>query len=270
MAAYALYRNRGDGTFEDATEACWPRRRPRLADLGRLRRPRQRRRPRPLRLPLPRLGRRDPRALPASVPPGQHGLSAAPVPVAARSPLPQRRRPVRRRDRARPGSSIRTAAGWACSRRTWTTTASSISSSPTTRRPTSSSATSAASASRRSASTSGVAANASGGYQAGMGVACGDLDGDGRPDLAVTNFYGESTSLLPQPRPRPLRRPVGRGRPGRAEPLPARLRRRPSPTLNNDGRLDLLTANGHVNDLSPRLPVCHAVAAVPRRCRGPA
>src|SRR5262249_13595270 len=33
---------------------------------------------------------------------------------------------------------------------------------------------------------SGVAGNASGGYQAGMGVACGDLDGDGLPDLAVT------------------------------------------------------------------------------------
>ena len=42
----------------------------------------------------------------------------------------------------------------------------------------------------------GMAGNAEGGYQAGMGVACGDLDGDGLPDLAVTNFYGESTTFF--------------------------------------------------------------------------
>ena len=61
--SYALYRNRGDGTFEDVTDRAGPGRRPRLADLGGLRRPRQRRRPRPLRLPLPRLGRRRTPAL---------------------------------------------------------------------------------------------------------------------------------------------------------------------------------------------------------------
>ena len=107
----------------------------------------------------------------------------------------------------------------------------------------------------------------SGGYQAGMGVACGDLDGDGRLDLAVTNFYGESTTLLPQPGAGPLRRPHGRGRAWRP----------PSRYLlgfgvafldaNNDGRLDLLTANGHVNDHRPLVPLRDAAAALPGRAR---
>ena len=42
---------------------------------------------------------------------------------------------------------------------------------------------------------SGLATSATGGYLAGMGVACGDYDGDGRLDVAVTNFFGESTTL---------------------------------------------------------------------------
>ena len=93
--SYALYRNQGDGTFEDATEAAGPGRRPRLADLGRLRRPRRRRRPRPLRLPLPRLGRRAPAALPRPRRPGRLRLL----------------RPARLRRRCPTTSSATTAAG---------------------------------------------------------------------------------------------------------------------------------------------------------------
>jgi enediyne biosynthesis protein E4 len=99
----------------------------------------------------------------------------------------------------------------------------------------------------------GVAGNASGVYQAGMGAAAADLDGDGLIDLAVTNFYGESTTFY---------RNLGDGAFTDATtgiglavasrhllgfglvPLDA----------NNDGRLDLASANGHVNDLRPNYP----------------
>ena len=42
----------------------------------------------------------------------------------------------------------------------------------------------------------GAAASADGFYKSGMGIACGDLDGDGTLDLAVTNFFGESTTFF--------------------------------------------------------------------------
>jgi tetratricopeptide (TPR) repeat protein len=101
--------------------------------------------------------------------------------------------------------------------------------------------------------TAGVAGNASGGFQAGMGVACADLDGDGRPDLAVTNFYNESTSFF---------RNLGRGFFG--EESAAIGLAGPSRYLlgfgivffdaDNDGWLDLMTANGHVHDGRPQYP----------------
>lgn len=100
---------------------------------------------------------------------------------------------------------------------------------------------------------SGVAANATGGYQAGMGVACGDLDGDGRPDLAVTNFFGESTTYYKN---------LGAGL--FADRTAAVGLAAPSRYLlgfgvafldaDDDGRADLLTANGHVVDERPEAP----------------
>jgi tetratricopeptide (TPR) repeat protein len=97
---------------------------------------------------------------------------------------------------------------------------------------------------------SGLAANANGGYQAGMGIACGDFDRDGLIDLAVTNFYGESTTFYHN---------LGGGRfsdhtavIGLAAPSRYLLGFGVAfLDVNNDGRLDLLSANGHVTDYRP-------------------
>ncbi|MFO0889552.1 MAG: FG-GAP-like repeat-containing protein [Isosphaeraceae bacterium] len=99
----------------------------------------------------------------------------------------------------------------------------------------------------------GVAANSSGTYQAGMGVACGDLDGDGRVDLSVTNFYNESTSFF---------RNLGDGffadRTGEINlALPSRHLLGFGIVFldaDNDGRRDILTANGHIHDGRPQYP----------------
>ena len=99
----------------------------------------------------------------------------------------------------------------------------------------------------------GVASSGNGTYQASMGVAHGDADGDGRPDLAKTNFYAESTTLY-----------QNRGEGIFTDETAASGIGRPSRFLlgfgaafldaNNDGWLDLATANGHVNDLTPEVP----------------
>jgi len=101
--------------------------------------------------------------------------------------------------------------------------------------------------------TSGLAGNGKGGYQAGMGVACGDLDGDGRPDLAVTNFYNESMTFYHN---------LGNGifvdhtaAIGLAVPTRYRLGFGTAfLDVNNDGHLDLAAANGHVDDYRPEIP----------------
>jgi enediyne biosynthesis protein E4 len=93
----------------------------------------------------------------------------------------------------------------------------------------------------------GVAGSAQGGYQAGMGVACGDLDGDGRPDLMVTNFYGEGTTLYQN---------LGEGLfADRSSASGIGLASRyllgfgiALADVTNDGLLDVMITNGHVND----------------------
>jgi enediyne biosynthesis protein E4 len=97
---------------------------------------------------------------------------------------------------------------------------------------------------------SGVACSATGLFQAGMGTAVGDLDRDGLPDLVVTNFYGESTSFF---------RNMGKAM--FADQTSAIGLAGPSRYLlgfgvvlfdaNNDGRLDLAQTNGHVVDNRP-------------------
>jgi tetratricopeptide (TPR) repeat protein len=100
---------------------------------------------------------------------------------------------------------------------------------------------------------SGLAVNANGGFQAGMGVACGDLDGDGRPDLGVTNFYNESMTFYHN---------LGEGiftdhtaEIGLAVPTRYRLGFGTAfVDVDNDGHLDVAIANGHVDDFRPEIP----------------
>jgi tetratricopeptide (TPR) repeat protein len=99
----------------------------------------------------------------------------------------------------------------------------------------------------------GAAASADGGYKAGMGIACGDLDGDGRVDLAVTNYFGESTTFY---------RNLGGGffaDHTAAVGLAAPTRRLLGFGIafldaDNDGWLDVLSTNGHVLDARPQFP----------------
>jgi thioredoxin-like negative regulator of GroEL len=96
----------------------------------------------------------------------------------------------------------------------------------------------------------GVAGSAVGGFQAGMGVACGDLDGDGRPDLMVTNFYGEGTTLYQNLGDRLFADRSAASGIGLATRYLLGFGIAMA-DVTNDGLLDVMITNGHVNDNRP-------------------
>ena len=59
---------------------------------------------------------------------------------------------------------------------------------------------------------------------------------------------------LPEPGRRALQRPTAASRPGGCRPATCSASGSPSLDVNNDGRLDLMTANGHVDDHRPEYP----------------
>jgi hypothetical protein len=92
---------------------------------------------------------------------------------------------------------------------------------------------------------SGAALGSGGESQAGMGVAVGDYDGDGRPDLCVTNFADDYTALY-RNLGRCLFREVSAAA-GVAAPTTKPLSWGVAfADLDLDGDLDLFVANGHI------------------------
>ena len=93
-----------------------------------------------------------------------------------------------------------------------------------------------------------VAYNSDGVAKAGMGVDAGDLNGDGKPDFVVTNFNDEYSSLFVS----------GPSLVFDDRTIASRLAEYTKPYVgwgihfidyDNDGHLDLLIANGHINQV---------------------
>ena len=92
---------------------------------------------------------------------------------------------------------------------------------------------------------SGVALNENGREQAGMGLAVGDYDNDGRVDFHVTNFSDDSNALYHNDGDDKLHRRDVSGRTGEVT-IPFLGWGTSFLDFDNDGWLDLFVVNGHV------------------------
>lgn len=92
--------------------------------------------------------------------------------------------------------------------------------------------------------TAGVALSQDGAPQAGMGIACGDVDRNGELDLAVTNFSGEPTELYLAAERGFSRATYRIGLAKATKPLLSWGTHLVD--FDGDGALELFTANGHV------------------------
>jgi hypothetical protein len=95
----------------------------------------------------------------------------------------------------------------------------------------------------------GVALNEAGYAQASMGVACGDYNADGRPDLFLTHFHGDTNTLYANQGGLLFDDATRKSQLG-----PSSRQKLGWGTCffdpDNDGWLDLFVANGHIEDRS--------------------